>query len=109
MKQVVHPVPVLVSKEELVKHQLQWILHNVIKLNDTDLTVLAYVFLHGRASVDKIVEDGVLTNSKTVENYISRFRKKSLITGMGNETQLNEAIKPEITDVAYTINFKLND
>lgn len=108
-KKLIHPEIVEITKEELVKFELKWILHNLMSPNDTELYVLAYVYLYKRDAIDKMVEDGIVKNTKTVENYISKFRRKSLIIGTGNKTQLHPKITPVVHDLEYTIKFKLKE
>lgn len=109
MKDLYHPEIIQVRSQDLVSFQLRWILHGIVKLNDTELLVLSYVFLHGRDAIEKMVSEKELSSRKTVENYISAFRKQGLILGTGKETRLNPDIKIELRDMSYILKFQIKD
>lgn len=63
------------SPIEFVKFQL----YNSINLpspilNETDVTVLAYIHLYGNEAKKKIVEHRIFTNVNSFTNYVSRLR-----------------------------------
>jgi len=86
MKKIKHTDTLIVSKEELVAFQLRYILIDHKPITETEFNVLAYVYLYGRQAIDKVVKAEILSNDKTVENIISKFRKKGLIHGIGKKT-----------------------
>lgn len=72
-------VPFRGSLVDYVKFQVR---HTVpLVLSDTDLTLLAYIFLYKDRAQEMFLDDGHSKSDKSVENYISRFRKIGLIVG----------------------------
>ena len=70
-------VPFRGSLVEYIKFQVR---HTVpLALNDTDLTLIAYIFLYKEDAQAKFLDDGHSKSEKSVENYISRFRKIGLV------------------------------
>lgn len=67
-------------KIEFIKFQLDQIINfkNNI-LNQTEITVLAYVYLYGVNAQNKILEDRILTNVNSIINYISRLNIQGYI------------------------------
>lgn len=68
------------SPIEFVKFQL----YNSINLptpllNETDVTVLAYIYLYGNAAKKKIIDHRILTNVNSFTNYVSRLRSMDYI------------------------------
>lgn len=103
----IHPTILSVNKIELIKFQIKWILHSNLELNDKDLTILAYVYLYKAKAIDCMLRDNISKSRKSLENYISKFRKLTLIEGLGDNTKLNSRIKIVLSDLSYTIRFKL--
>ena len=109
MKKIKHTDTLIVSKEELVAFQLRYILIDHKPITETEFNVLAYVYLYGRQAIDKVVKAEILSNDKTVENIISKFRKKGLIHGIGKKTKLHPQIKPFLGSIEFSIKLKLNE
>ena len=109
MKKIKYPEVLEMSKVDLTKFQLEYALRGILKLSKTELDVLAYVFLHGRKAVEIMKEREIVMHEKTVENYITGFRKKGIIVGFSTETRLNENIQIFLEDIEYTIQIKLKD
>jgi len=64
------------SKTEFIKFQLdQTINHSTNLLNQTEITVLAYVYIHGVNAAQELLKDRILTNSTSIINYISRLTR----------------------------------
>jgi hypothetical protein len=105
---VVHPTVKYVTKEGLVKFQLSYILEK-FNVTATELEVLANVFLYGSKATGNIVKSGILTNEKTAENYVSKFRKMGIIQGLGSNTRLHPQINPHLSDIDFKIQFRLID
>ncbi|MBK8156848.1 MAG: hypothetical protein IPK55_13095 [Streptococcus sp.] len=64
------------SKTEFIKFQLdQTINHSTNLLNQTEITVLAYVYTHGVNAAQELLNDRILTNSTSIINYISRLTR----------------------------------
>ena len=100
--------PLELNRKELIQFQLKWIL-NSIKINETELMALSYVYLYGNDAPAYLVKDKVSTNEKSIENIISKFRKKGIIIGVREQTKLNPGIKLYQEDLTCTIKLKLND
>lgn len=109
MRKIKYPEVLELNKINLVKFQLEYALRGILKLSKTELDVLAYVYLHGRKAVEIMKEKDIVQHEKTVENYITGFRKKGVIVGFSTETRLNENIKIFLEDIEYTIQIKLKD
>ena len=105
MKKITHPKTLQVTEVELIKFQLRYILQG-FAVNETELTILSYIYLYGY-DIDRIVKDGVLSSIKSVENYISKFRKNKIIIGLKEETRLNPSIKLFKESISFTINLEL--
>ena len=106
IKQVRYPHIKEVSKEELVKFQLEFTLDGY-RLNNSDLNVLSYVYVHGKDAIDKLLDSRLFKSEKSIENIISKYRKKGLI--QKGRFKLHSQIKPYIQDIEYTIQLKIND
>jgi len=104
---VVHPTDIKLTKEELIKFQLRWILKDKIELNDTQLSTLAYVYLYKYEAPSKMVADNIGKSEKSIENIISIFRKTGLIEGLRSNTRLNPNIKPVLADINFTVKLRL--
>lgn len=104
MRKIKHPIPLKVSKEELVQFQLKFILR-AFNFNDTELFVLAYIAVHGDQATDKILKDKILGSYQTVKNYISRLRK----TGVILENNIHPKIKVFEENLEYTVNLELDE
>ena len=68
------------SPIEFIKFQL----YNSINLpspilNETDVTVLAYIHLYGNNAKKKIVEHRIFTNVNSFTNYVSRLRSMEYV------------------------------
>lgn len=104
MKRIKHPSVLEMSREEIIKFQLSFILRQ-FKFNDTQLLILAYLYLHQDDATDKLLDDGILGSYQTVKNYISRLRKTGLVHG----NKLHPKIKVFEEDLEYTIKLKVNE
>jgi len=51
------------------------------QLNNTDIRVLAYVFLYGSDSERKLLEDNIFKSQQSLNNSFSKLRKLSLLKG----------------------------
>lgn len=61
-------------KIEFVKFQLESAINHTHKLlNDTEITILAYVYHYGKDAKNRIHQDRILTNENSVKNYIARL------------------------------------
>lgn len=109
MKKIQHPKTLKLSKIELIKFQLRYILMNVIRVTETELEVLAYIYLYGRKAIFEITKVRFLTSEKTVENMITAFRKKGLVQGVSKETRINPNIVILVEDIEFTIKLELDD
>lgn len=68
------------SKIEFIKFQLNQIInHQLTVLHDTDITILAYIYMYGLEATDKILEHRILTSPMSVSNYLSRLTKAGYI------------------------------
>jgi len=68
------------SSIEFYKFQLNQIINSKVnQLNDTDLTILAYIHIFGKNSTEVILRDRILTNLNSVRNYISRLTKRGYL------------------------------
>lgn len=105
MKQITHPHIKQVSKEDLVKFQLRFTLEQY-RINDSDLTVLSYIYIYEDKAVDKLLEIGFSKSEKSIQNTISKYRKKGIVT---SQNSLHSQIKPFVEDLEFSIKFKLND
>lgn len=104
-KRVKHPHIKQVSREDLVKFQLRYTLEQY-RINESELTVLAYVYLYGKQAVTKLINIEFSKSEKSIENIISKYRKKGIIT---KQTTLHKQIKPFVEDLEFSIKFKLDD
>jgi len=108
MKTIRHPKCELLSKVDLIAFQLRYILRPKV-LNDTELMLLAYIFLYRHKAIDVSLKEGrlPLKNRNSVSNMITGFRKDGLVHGTGKKTKLHPHIKPILDDISFTIEFKL--
>lgn len=68
------------SKIEFIKYQLDKIInHSINKLNQTEITVIAYVYIYGVDAQQKLLDDRILTNINSVINYIARLTKSGFL------------------------------
>ena len=68
------------SPVEFVKFQLYNSINLPIPiLNETDITVLAYIHLYGNDSKKKIVDHRIFTSVSSFTNYVSRLRSMGYI------------------------------
>lgn len=103
MRQVRHPHIKKVTKEDLVKFQLRFTLEQY-RINDSDLTVLAYVYLHEDKAIDKLMDIKFSKSEKSIENTISKYRKKGIVS---KGISLHSQIKPFTENLEFTIKFEL--
>lgn len=98
-----------VSKIELVKFQLEWIFNNSqVSLNNTEILTLSYIFLYKDKAHYMMVKDNHVSREKSIENIISKFRKKGLILGKGSSVELHSGITPVLSDIDFTIKLRLD-
>jgi hypothetical protein len=68
------------SPIEFVKFQLNQAINVPVKfLNDTDITVLAYVHVYGKNAKVKCLKEQILTAENSFINYISKLRGMGFI------------------------------
>lgn len=106
MKIIKHPTIKKVSKEELVRFQLQYTLEQY-DIADTELTVLAYIYLYGRDAIQKLLDDTILKSKKSIENIITKYRKEGIIHGLRQDTALHPGIKPFLENIEFSIQLEL--
>ena len=70
--------PIPISLLEFLKFQLKYIVP--LTLNDGQLTLLAYIKLHGEDCVNKYMADGHSRSTKSVDNYLCELRKLGILT-----------------------------
>lgn len=109
MKTLEYPEIINVTKEELVEFQLRYILKGVAETTPTDEKILSHVYFYKDKAIDTIHERRILTSRKSIENYISKYRKLGVIVGKGKNTRLNPSITLVEEDMSYVIKFKLKD
>lgn len=107
IKQLKHPKEIRLNEVELVKFQLSYILR-AIDISDTELYTLSYMYVYEEDVPSLMVKEGKIKREKSVENIISKFRKKGIIQGKGIETRLHPNIRPFIGDLDFTIKLRLN-
>lgn len=79
-----------VSPVEFYRIQLSLIIPN---LNNTKLTVLAYIAHYGyKEARKKIIQDGIVTSQYSLHNFISEMRTKGIIMGYKDDVNLHEDI-----------------
>lgn len=75
---------------EFVKFQLNNIINFPIPvLNDTNITILAYIYYHGPDAKRKIVEDRILTSNNSCINYIGTLTAQRYLIRTDNGVELN--------------------
>lgn len=80
-----------VSPVEFYRIQLEHICNGV---NQTKLTILAYLYYYGYTKgVEKILEDRIVVSMSSLYNFTSTMRKEGLIVGYEDDIRLNEEIK----------------
>ena len=99
--------PKVLSKEELVKFQLDWLTKDLFHLSDTQLMVMSYIFIYNNSYLDKLLKDKVLGSKKTIENYVSELRKLDLVSGKLLDLQLHKELKPIINNISFTLKFNI--
>lgn len=63
-------------------------------LNNTKLTILAYIAHYGyKIGRIKILDDKILTSKNSLYNFISDLRTEGIVEGYGNDVKLVEGIK----------------
>lgn len=79
-----------VSPVEFYRIQMSLIFED---LNNTKLTVLAYIAHYGyKEARKKIIQDGIVTSPFSLHNFISEMRTKGIVTGYKNDVRLHEDI-----------------
>ena len=107
---VIHPITMNLEEEEFVKFLLGWILKGVYHTTKTELTILSYIYLYGKDAVNKVVENEILSSKKTVENYISKFRKDGVVVGIREKTQLHPNINIiDSNNISFIIKVNKNE
>lgn len=86
---------------ELVSTQLQLDLmfnYPVKQLNDTEVKILAYIFVYGALAEEKLLEDKIMLTQNSLNNYFSSLRKRKLLTGerQYKPTKLIPELNPRI-------------
>lgn len=90
---------------EFVKFQLdQTINHTQKILNDTEITILSYIYCYGMDANDKIYKDRILTNMNSVINYVSKLTRAGYLikepaiesTGVGKKGYSNIYLNPNL-------------
>lgn len=94
-----------VSPVEFYRIQLGFICQGV---NETKLTILAYLYYYGyQEAVKKILEDRIVVSMSSLYNFISTLRKEGLVVGYTDELKLVEGIKlvddPHVTLFYFNI------
>lgn len=89
---------------EFIKYQLNFIINvPIYVLNDTNLTVLAYVYMYGSKAKNKIVSDRILMSFNSCVNYMSTLKRQGyLIADPENKTGFVLNPKLKILDEDYT-------
>lgn len=86
---------------EFVKYQLNRSINvPVPSLNDTDITVLAYVYVYGDDTHDKIIEHRILTSRNSCVNYIVKFKRMGYVIKDEQGLRLQPNLK--ITNEPFT-------
>lgn len=69
------------SPIEFIKYQLNQAINiPAPKLNETDITILAYVHHYKDKAKDKVLEDRILTSPNSYINYVSKLKGMGYIT-----------------------------
>lgn len=96
------------SKIEFIKYQLDKIInHSINILNQTEITVLAYVYIYGVSAQQKLLEDRILTNVNSVINYIARLTKSGFLIKEREETEELEKKPGKKAYTSLTLNSKI--
>lgn len=78
---------------EFVKFQLyQAINFPIPVLNETNITILAYIYYYGPEAKRKIVEDRILTSNNSCVNYIGTLITQNYLQRVNGEVILNPKI-----------------
>ena len=86
------------SLVDYIKFQVRYCVP--LDLSEGELTLVAYIFLYKDQATDKLLLDGRSKSHKSVENYMSSLRKKSLIIGKGLNPELY--LSKDSTNHVYT-------
>ncbi len=108
MQKFKYPKTLDVNMIELITFQLEYILMDY-RLKKTQLKILAYVYVYGTGAITELIKEGLLTNAKTAENYISGLRKLGLVHGLRNSTKIHPNIKVFEEDIEFSIKLQLKD
>ena len=66
----------ILPKIEFYKYQLNRSINCPVPvLNDTDITILAYIYVYGDKTTDMIIRDRILTSRNSCVNYIVKLKK----------------------------------
>jgi hypothetical protein len=82
--------PLVLSRPEFYRIQLQFILRNVRLTKAEELCVIYYHMYPNPH--EKLIEHNVFSNPKSIENYITKLKRLGIIVGKGKETKLNPKI-----------------
>lgn len=82
------------SPVEFIKFQLnQAINFPIPNLNETDITILAYIYLYKLDAKDKIVKDRILTSITSCHNYFVKLKHMQYILKTEEGYVLNPQLK----------------
>lgn len=96
-------------KIEFIKCQLDQIINfEQTILNQTEITVLAYVYCFGIDAKDKLFQDRILTNAGSVPNYISRLTRLGYLVKEENSEATHRG-KKGYSDIYINPDFKILD
>ena len=97
------------SPIEFYKFQLNqsinWPFQN---LNETDITILAYIHLYKENAKRQIVSDRILTSMSSCHNYFGKLKQMEYIVKIGDEYSLNPAIAIISEDFIQVLEVKLD-
>lgn len=80
----------LLPKIEFIKFQLnQSINVPILVLNDTNLTIMAYIHEYGAEAKHKIIQERILTSVNSCVNYFSQLKALGYIIQEGKTYKLN--------------------
>lgn len=107
-KKYIHPKIEELDKIDFIAFQFKFIFYGV-SFNDTELKVLAHLYLHEENAIESVISNKVMGNAKSVENMISKFRKLGIVEGRSKNTRLHEGIKPILEPIEFQIKLKINE
>ena len=107
---IIHPNTLELEKEDFVEFQLKWLLKGVYSTTKTELKLLSYIYFYGVDAIQKVIDKGLFRSSKSVENYISKFRKEGIVIGVGADTKLHPGLKIiENRDITFIVKVNLKN